>query len=487
MQVFPSTRSILCRATGMSAATIDLNAVRRAHLVGIGGMHMSAIAAVLLARGIAVSGSDVQLSPYTERLARQGATIHLGHDAANLGDADLVVATVALKDDNPEIAAARARGLPVLIRAEMVAALMQQKMAVCIAGTHGKTTTSSLVAYGLVVAGRQPSYLLGADALDLGGNAAPGAGAEIVVEADEYSDAFLHYAPDLALITNVDTDHLDYFGTDAAIDRSFAAFVARVRPGGTIIGCLDSPRLRALLRPGDGASPNAAAAIEGYALDAENVAAAEWAATIESTAPEHRFSVTYRGRPFGGFVTLLPGRHNVADCLGAIAALHPLGVPLAAMQRAVATFRGAKRRFELLGERNGVLVVDDYAHNAAKVAAALAAAREKYPQRRLIAVFQPHTYSRTAYLLDRFRDAFAAADMLLLLPTYAARETPAAGLDATALARAITTPRPVALESYDDAIGWLAAHSRAGDLLLTLGAGPIDAVARGFLDREAQR
>ncbi len=466
----------------MSASTIDLSRVRHAHLVGIGGMHMSAIAALLLARGVRVSGSDIQPSPYTERLARQGATVYIGHDAAQIGDADLVVATVAIKDGNPEIDAARARGLPLLIRAEMVAALLHGKTAVCIAGTHGKTTTSSLVAYGLAVAGRAPSYLLGADARDLDGNAAPGDGPEVVVEADEYADAFLHYTPDLALVTNVDTDHLDYFGSDAAIDRSFHAFLQRVRSSGRIVGCLDSPRLRAILYPGGGINPALAAPVDGYALDAVHTAEAAWTAEIVGTAPEHRFIVRRRGETLGEFSTLLPGRHNVSNCLGAIAALSSLGVPVETLQKAVATFHGAKRRFDVLGERDGVLIIDDYAHNAAKVAAALAAARERYPERRLIAVFQPHTYSRTAYLFDRFRDAFAEADLLLLLPTYAARETPDAGLDALALARAVERPPAAYAESYDAAIAWLREHARAGDLVLTLGAGTIDSVARAFLD-----
>ena len=465
----------------MNESTIDLARARHAHLVGIGGMHMSAIAALLLARGVRVSGSDIQPSPYTERLARQGATVYIGHDAAQVGDADLVVATVAIKDGNPEIEAARARGLPLLIRAEMVAALLQGKTAVCIAGTHGKTTTSSLVTHGLAVAGRAPSYLLGADALDLGGNAAPGDGPEIVVEADEYADAFLHYTPDLALVTNIDTDHLDYFGSDAAIDRSFTTFLQRVRPSGRIVGCLDSARLRTILYPDGAPNPALAAPPEGYALDGANAVLAAWTAEVVSTAPEHLFVVRRKGSVFGEFVTLLPGRHNVSNSLGAIAALTALDVPLAAQQQAIASFHGAKRRFELLGERDGVLVIDDYAHNAAKVAAALSAARERYPDRRLVAVFQPHTYSRTAYLFDRFRAAFADADALLLLPTYAARETPEAGLDAAALARAIERPRAAYAESYEDAVTWLQAHTRPGDLVLTLGAGTIDTVARAFL------
>lgn len=464
----------------MSAPALDLARVRHAHLVGIGGMHMSAIAALLLARGVRVSGSDLQPSPYTRRLEALGATVAYSHAAEHIGGADLVIATVAVRPENPEIAAARARGIPVIVRAEAVAALMHGYRAICVAGTHGKTTTSALIAFALKHAGRDPAYLLGADVPDLGGNAAPGSGAEIVVEADEYAEAFLHYTPDIAVITNVDTDHLDYFRTDAAIDRAFAAFAARVRPGGRLICCADSPRLRAIARA---VTPTLPAQLELYALDAAD-GAALWTARVESVAPEHTFSVLRGGVLYGRFTTPLAGRHNVANCLGAIAALDAARLAPEAIREAIARFRGARRRMETLGERDGVLVIDDYAHNPAKVAATLAAVRERYPGRRILVVFQPHTYSRTAYLLDRFATAFTDADLLAILPTYAARETPEAGLDAGALARAIAQPAPALLASYQDAVQWLRGHTGAGDIVLTLGAGPVDAVARAFLGED---
>ncbi|MHB8576352.1 MAG: UDP-N-acetylmuramate--L-alanine ligase, partial [Dehalococcoidia bacterium] len=262
---------------------IDLGRLRCVHLVGIGGMHMSAIASLLLARGIRVTGSDLALSPYTSRLASEGATIYEGHDAAHLGEPDLVVATVAARETNPELVAAHERGIPVAIRAEMVAALMEGRTAVCVAGTHGKTTTSSLIAFALTAAGRDPTYLLGGDSVDLGRNAAPGNGAAIVVEADEYAEAFLHYHPDLALVTNVEVDHLDYYKTESRLLKAFGSFLGRVRPAGLSVVCADSSRLRALVAGEE--APGCR--IETYGLDSP----ADWTATIVDSGYPQSFNV----------------------------------------------------------------------------------------------------------------------------------------------------------------------------------------------------
>ena len=456
-----------------AAAAIDLARVRRVHLVGIGGMHMSAIASILLARGVQVSGSDIAPSRYTERLEREGATVFVGHAAENIGEAELVVTTVAAKSENQELAAARARGIPILIRAEMAAALMQGRTAVCVAGTHGKTTTSSLLAYALVQAARDPGYLLGGDAVDLGHNAAPGTGAEIVVEADEYAEAFLHYAPDIAIVTNVEVDHLDYYGTAERIEAAFRRFIELVKAGGRVFVCADSPRLLAVL-----ATARPAARVERYALDA----AADWTARVEASGVEQRLTVLHGGTPFGVFTTPLAGRHMAANCLGAVAALDALGLSREQIGAALAGFHGARRRFELVAEAGGVTVMDDYAHHPTEIAANIAALRQRFPGRRLIAVFQPHTFSRTQYLLEEFRGCFAGADLLLLLPTYAARETAEAGLDAAALADAIVRPRPLLASSADDAVRRLREQTRAGDVVITLGAGTVDAVGRAFAE-----
>lgn len=458
-------------------ASVDLARVRRVHLVGIGGMHMSAIASILLARGVQVTGSDITPSRYTERLEREGATVYRGHAAENVGDAELVVTTVAAKSENPELAAARARGIPILIRAEMVAALMQGRTAVCVAGTHGKTTTSGLLAYALVQAGRDPAYLLGGDAVDLGRNAAPGKGAEIVVEADEYAEAFLHYAPDVTIVTNVEVDHLDYYGTAERIERAFRQFIERVKPGGRLFVCADSPRLLAVLN-----TARPAARVETYALDAE----ADWTARVEPAGAEQRLLVAHGSEVFGGFTTPLAGRHMATNCLGAVAALDALGLSCEQIGAALAGFHGARRRFELVAEAGGVTVMDDYAHHPTEIAATLAAARQRFAGRRLVAVFQPHTFSRTQYLLDEFRGCFAGADLLLLLPTYAARETAEAGLDAAALAAAVARPAPQIVASAEDAVRRLVEQTRAGDVVITLGAGTVDGVGRAFTEALAR-
>ncbi len=462
------------------ADSIDLDRLRRVHLVGIGGMHMSAIASILLSRGIAVSGSDIAPSRFTERLEQEGATVYRGHDAANLGKPDLVVATVAAKQSNPEIVAARAQGIPLVIRAEMVAALMRGRFAVCVAGTHGKTTTSSLLAYALKIAGRDPTYLLGGDSVDLGRNAAPGSGDEIVVEADEYAEAFLHYSSDLAIVTNVEVDHLDYYGTEQRLFFAFARFMSQIRSGGRLIGCIDSPRLKALMEDTATTAP-ISARIESYALDRE----AEWTATIERTAPEQLFTVSHVGQPFGTFTTPLAGRHNVSNCLGAIAALHALGVEPDTMRAAVAGFHGARRRFELTGETGGITVMDDYAHHPTEIAVNIAALQERFPGRRIMLVFQPHTFSRTSYLLDEFRACFSGVDLLLLLQTYAARESAEAGLDANQLAETLS-PKPAVVADQREAVDWLERHSRSGDVIVTMGAGTVDGVGRAFFQLHQQ-
>ena len=466
--------------TAPRPASLDLSALHRVHLVGIGGMHMSAIGSILLARGVQVTGSDLAPSRYTERLQAEGATIYEGHAAEHLGTPDLVVATVAAQDTNPEIVAARERGIPVIIRAEMVAALMEGRRAVCIAGTHGKTTTTGLIAVALVEAGRDPTYLVGGDVVNLGRNAAAGSGPEIVVEADEYAEAFLHYRPDVALVTNVEVDHLDYYGTEQRLLGAFAAFLGRVRRDGLVVACADSPRLRRLLAE-DATAPEYR--VETYALDRP----ADWTAQLFANGSVGRFAVRHRQEPFGEFTTPLAGRHNVANCLGAIAVLHALGLKAEQIRDAIAGFRGAKRRFEPVGEVAGITVMDDYAHHPTEIAATLVAARERFPGRRLIAVFQPHTFSRTSYLLDGFRTAFERADALVLLQTFAARETAAAGLDGAALAREITRPRPAFVETQAGATGWLLEHTRPGDVVFTIGAGTVDAVGRTFVAELSKR
>ena len=451
------------------------------HLVGAGGIHMSAIGQILLARGHAVSGSDLAPSEHTARLQELGATIYEGHAAANVGDAELIVATAAALDDNPELIAARELGLPVLVRAEMVQRLLTGRQLLAVAGTHGKTTTSALLALIAIDGDLDPLVLVGGDAPDLGGNARDGDGEFAVVEADEYAEAFLQYEPRIALITNIEADHLDYYGSEAKLREAFVAFAARVLPDGTLVVCADSPAAAEL---GE-ARRQAGAHVERYAIAAQ----AEWRA-LQLRINEHGgydFTAQLDGSELGRVSLRIPGRHNVANALGALAVAMRAGVDFNRAAKAAAAFTGVRRRFELVGETGGVTVIDDYAHHPTEVRATLVAARQRFAGRRLVVCFQPHTYSRTAYLLDGFRDCFEGAQALYILRTYAARETPDAGLDARALAAEIAAPPAVYVDSFEEAAQRLAGDLREGDVCFTIGAGDVTQLGPMLLQRLERR
>ncbi len=453
---------------------------QRVHLVGVGGIHMSGIAQILRARRHDVSGSDLYLSPLTQRLEALGVTVHQGHDAANVDEAELVVYTSAAKEDNPELAEARRRGIPSIKRAEMVARLMEGKRVVAVAGSHGKTTTTALIAYVLWRAGRSPTFMVGGEMVDLETNAMPGDGPHFVVEADEFDAAFLNYRPDIALVTNIEPDHLDYYGSFERLTETFRRFLSQVQPEGNIVACRDNPALQALLWKSAGDDVNIPVHVVSYALQQE----ADW--TAEKISPKgvdgSAFVVKFRREVFGTFETRLPGSHNVSNALGAIAVGHLLGVSAEEMRRPIAEFRGVRRRFELVGEAAGVIVMDDYAHHPTEVMATLAAARERFPGRRLVCLFQPHTYSRTAYLLEGFRSCFRDCDVLLIAETYAAREEPSAGMSAEALAGEISEPPAGYAGGLDDAASAVASVLKPGDVFFTIGAGDVDRVGPQVLE-----
>jgi UDP-N-acetylmuramate--alanine ligase len=467
----------------MTESQVGQHIPQRVHLVGIGGAHMSAIARILLAWGHTVSGSDLRPSPLTGRLASEGASVFDGHRAENVGEAALVVTTSAAREDNPEIAEARRRGLPVIKRAEMVARLMQGRYAVAVAGTHGKTTTSALIAFILERAGLSPTYLIGGEVPDLGGNAAAGSGRHIVVEADEFDAAFLSYYPQLAVVTNVEPDHLDIYGSLERLVETFGRFLGQVPADGRIIAGSDNAAVRRLLglEGGAPAAPIAVRRVESYALEHP----ADWTAEALEPQPDGSFSfrALQRGELHGLFRTGIPGRHNVSNALAAIAAAHALDVPLEMVQDAVAAFRGVRRRFELVGEASGVTIMDDYAHHPTEVRATLAAARQRFGGRRLVCLFQPHTYSRTRYLLEGFRTCFDGVDELLIADTYAARETPEAGMDGRQLAEAIERPRARFVATFEEAAEVVVALLKPGDVFFTIGAGDVDQVGPMVLER----
>ncbi len=452
---------------------------QRVHLVGAGGAHMSAIAQILHAWGHAVTGSDQKASPVTEKLSAMGIDVRIGHAAEHVDDAQLVVYTSAAHGDNPEIAEAARRGIPAIKRAEMVARLMQGRYSIAVAGTHGKTTTSGLIAHMLVEAKLDPTYLIGGEVRSLGTNAAPGNGRYIVVEADEYDRAFLSYTPDVAIVTNIEPDHLDIYGTVEELQAAFGQFMAATPADGYVIACADSPRARETLA----AAGIKARHVSTYALEREAVWKATGVAPVEGG---QTFSVSHMGDELGTFTITLPGKHNVSNALAGIAAGATIGIEADVMRAALATYRGAQRRFEYVGEARGVTVMDDYAHHPTEVReGTVAAAKQRFPGRRLVVLFQPHTFTRTAYLLDDWRSCFAGVDAIFITHTYAAREAAEAGLSGHDLAKALTAAGSPAtyVDSFAEAADAVARELREGDVFFTVGAGDVDSVGPMVLER----
>ena len=459
------------------------------HLVGAGGVHMSAIGQLLLARGIAVTGSDLQPSNYTRRLEQLGAKIYQGHTASNVGDAELLVVTAAAMDDNPELIAARERGLPVMLRAEMVQRLVEDREVLAIAGSHGKTTTTNMLAMMMERGELDPLVILGGDSPDLGGNVRDGNGRHAVLEADEYAEAFLHYSPKIALVTNIEADHLDYYGTEEHYKSAFTRFASQVQSEGTLIVCADSPDALGLAE----ARSESDAHVEFYSVENE----ATWRARGLRGNDRGGLDCTVEldGLELGKLSLQVPGRHNVVNALGALAVAMRAGVDFHRAASAVSDFQGTRRHFELIGEVTGdrgpITIVDDYAHHPTEIRATLSAARQRFAGRRLVACFQPHTYSRSQYLLDGFRTCFEAIDILYLLPTYAARETNEAGIDAPTLAKELEVPSPLLLDSIESGTAQIVAMLEAGDVFLTIGAGDVTRLAPAVLEslqgRQSQR
>jgi UDP-N-acetylmuramate--alanine ligase len=488
----------------------------RVHLVGIGGAHMSAIGRILLSWGVEVSGSDLRATPVTGALQALGARVAIGpHAAANVGDAGLVVTTSAAAGDNPELTEAQSRGIPVIKRAEMVGRLMQGKVGVGIAGCHGKSTTSGLVAYILAKTGRDPSYLIGAEVADLGTNAAAGEGPHIVVEADEYDRAFLSYHPQVALVTNVEADHLDYYGTWEAVREAFAGFAANVPSGGTLALCAsnaEAMRLRESAAAGvdvvtyglapmpggsalgmagipsdPGAGPSGVEASadmpRGLARGVSHPGPDWQASEVETEGLGQSFTVLYRGKALRRLRTALPIRHNVENALGAVVVCRTLGLELDEIAAALESYRGVRRRFEVVGEAAGVSVYDDYAHHPTEIADTASAAKTHFPGRRIVALFQPHTYARSRYLLDGFKTCFHDFDQLYILETYAAREAIADGMTGAQLAAELHDPEPGYFETFAAAADGVAAELQPGDVFFTVGAGDVDAVGPMVVER----
>lgn len=439
------------------------------HFVGIGGIGMSGLARILRSWGFRVSGSDAQASDQTEALRSLGIPVNIGHSAlAEASSAALVVITAAVRESNPEVVAARSAGVPVVKRADLLGLLAAARRCVAVAGSHGKSTTSGMLVVALQHLGADPSYAVGATIGPGGANAAPGSGEAMVVEADEYDYSFLALRPEFAIVTNLDYDHPDIFPDQDAYDAAFAAFAEQVNPGGVLVAAGDDPGCARMLA----LRPVAARVVTfGEGPDVE------WRLDEEGDG----WTVT---APDGETVPLapaVPGRHNARNATAALAVLDAMGFDRRAAADALGRFTGVGRRFELKGEANGVAVIDDYAHHPREIAASLAAARRRYPGRRIWAVFQPHTYSRTKALLNDFAEALSSADRIAVLDIYAARETDTLGISSADL-RAKLPPETLATTGPVETAATLARRVKPGDVVLGLGAGDITQMGPKLVD-----
>ena len=439
---------------------------------------MSGIAELLANLGYEVSGSDARRSDVTDRLEGLGVRIAAGHAPANVGEADVVVVSSAIGSDNAEVAAAKARHIPVIPRAEMLAELMRMRYGIAVAGAHGKTTTTSMVALVLDRAGLDPTAVIGGRLSAFGSNARLGSGDYIVAEADESDRSFLKLSPAIAVITNIDREHMESYGTWDNLQTAFADFANKVPFYGAVIACADDRPMRELL-------PRLTRRVITYGLSDADVTGED----MQLQAFGSTCRVTHRAgggthRELGQLHLRVPGRHNVLNALAAITVAVEVGIPFEKVAAALAEFQGAERRFQTRGEADGVLVIDDYGHHPTEIAAVIAAARAGI-DRRIVAVFQPHRYSRTQQLMDEFAGAFAGAGVIVLTDIYAAGEAPIAGVTAAALAASIRqrTSAPVELiPALDDLPAAVAGLTRPGDLVLTLGAGSIGGVGDRILD-----
>ena len=443
------------------------------HFVGIGGIHMSGLAGILLADGVPVSGSDLTRSHLTDRLEALGATISIGHDARAIGDADLVVRTLAVPNDNPEIAAALSAGIETISRAKMVARIADDREAVAVSGSHGKTTTSTMVVRAMQTAGLDPTYILGGESSGLASHAARGHGTHIVLEADEYGRAFHEYHPRVAVITNLERDHLDYYGTDAALFEAFVKYAETLEPSGRLIVGTESPCAAAV--SDRIATLRGDITVERFGIGDAGAVNLEWVASavVDGTAGVD-FILEGPGVPAIACRLQIPGEHNVRNALAAAAAASAAGATIESIIEALGAFRGVRRRFQTHGTAADVLVMDDYAHHPSEIQATIRAARSRYPQRRLVVLFQPHTYSRSMYLLEGFAQCFRGVDALYLTNTYAAREAPEAGLSAVDLASHIDSPGAIYAGSLAEAASRIVATAKRGDVVFTMGAGDVD-------------
>lgn len=449
---------------------MNLDKIKNIHFVGIGGIGMSGIAEILTGRGMAVSGCDLKRSPATSLLSGRGVDVRIGHDTAHLAGMDAVVVTAAVKGANAEVDAAREQGIEIIPRKELLAELVNEKRAVGVSGTHGKTTTSAMIATVLEDAGLDPTVIIGGILRNFASNAKAGKGDVIVVEADEYDRTFHELRPEIAVITNIEADHLEYYGSFENIVEAFRIFTENVPKGGAIIGCVDDPAVAALLdRRGRGKDPKIIryGLGPGADLTARNLSFHERGSSFEIDG-------------IGFFKLFVPGQHNVRNALAAIAVALELGVSAEAMSAGVAKFLGVDRRFQILGDYNGALIVDDYAHHPTEIRATIEAARGGFPQRRVVALFQPHLYSRTRDFAAEFGESLTGADVAFVAPIYAARESGIEGISSRMISESAS-----GIELLDrghvEIINELRRRLQPNDIFIAMGAGDIHEIAEALV------
>lgn len=445
------------------------------HFVGIGGIGMSGIAELLLSLGYRVSGSDLKLGSITNRLIKLGADIFQGHRKEQIGDADVLVTSTAISKTNPEVAAARDMSIPIIPRAEMLAELMRIKYAVAIAGAHGKTSTTAMVANILNQGGLDPTVVIGGVLKSLGTNALHGKGDYIVAEADESDGSFLKYSPAIAVVTNIDREHLDFYKGIEDIKLNFIKFINSVPFYGLAIICLDNEYIQDIL-------PEISVR---YTTFGQNVQADLQARDVSFQGTRSFFKVFFKGEFLGDIILNLSGRHNVSNALAAISAGLELKIPFVTIKKALEKIQGVQRRLEIKGEKKGIIVMDDYGHHPTEIKTTLETVRESWPDKRLIVIFQPHRYTRTRALFDEFTRSFYNTDILIVLPIYAASEQKIDGVNSEKLCTGIKEHghRNVSFVSdFNEALSLVSKDLKKGDLILTMGAGDVFSLGERLLE-----
>lgn len=440
------------------------------HFIGIGGYGMSAIAKVLLEMGVRVSGSDAVRQESTEKLAAKGAQVYIGHEASHVHGADLVVYSTALPRDNVELKRAKELNIPILHRSQMLARLLNDKKGIAIAGAHGKTTTSSMISLVMERCGQDPTYIVGGEIMNLGSNAKAGTGEYVVAEADESDGSFLQYRPHIAVVTNIEPDHLEHYdGNFDKLKQAYATFLSQIKPGGKAVLCADDEQIRQLL-------PSLDCETITYGIDSDADYVAE---ELELGDRKVSFAVSHKGERLGTIRLSVPGRFNVCNALATLIVCMEAGLTFGQVAEAILEFRGAKRRFQVLEELDDIMVIDDYAHHPTEIQATISAA--KATGKRIIAVFQPQRYSRTYFLLDAFSRAFGEADEVMITDIYSpVGEKQIEGVSAERLAELIrvhSNPNVRYFPTKEEVLAHLETNIKRGDLVLTMGAGDIWQVA----------